>query len=628
MSNCPSPPPIEMRAQVPPQLTTIVSERLIDSLAVAAFVLDLHGNVILWNRACETMTSVLAAEVIGTNSHWLGFYRAQRICLADFVITGTFNKTLDLYVEAGPSPTVSNGLRAKGWFVLPRTSVKMFAVVDASPLYDDHGNMVAVLETIQDITEKKEAEIASGSGIRERRTSNQANNSGKLYVASKNETADFQFNDYLWRQTNYDALTNLPNRHLFRTHLEAKIRAAHDSGNPLALFFIDLDNFKDINEALGHSTGDALLIEAARRIAGCVREMDAVGHLGGDEFTLILSEIGTNDIEHVAARILEQIAQPFHLGTETAYVTAAIGIAQYPTDAASQEDLLKNADQAMQMAKNEGRNRFCYFIDKFQEEVHAKMRLLTDLRGALKAGQLEVHFQPIIDLKTGEITKAEALIRWNHPELGWVSPVDFIPLAEKSGLIHKIGDWVFRESARWAHRWGNKMGSVFQISVNKSPVQFTTQEDAVTWPNYLKEIGLSGSSIGIEITEGILLNAAPRVHDRLRQYRDAGLQIAIDDFGTGYSSLSYLRKFSVDFLKIDQSFVRDMSEDEGDRAIAETIIIMAHKLGLKVIAEGIETEAQRDLLCAAHCDYGQGWLFSKAVPPEQFEVMLMERRRF
>lgn len=313
------------------------------------------------------------------------------------------------------------------------------------------------------------------------------------------------------------------------------------------------------------------------------------------------------------------------LGTEIVHISASIGITLYPNDATDVDELFKNADQAMYAAKNQGRNRFSYFTHALQEAAQSWLRIVNDLHGALAANQFMVYFQPIVNLVSGEIYKGEALIRWQHPERGMISPAEFIPLAEETGLIVKIGDWVFRESARWASQWNNLSAKGFQISVNVSPIQFQTkgytQEES--WLAYLNELGLSGKNIAIEITEGLLLNPTSHIAGKLLQYRNAGIQMAIDDFGTGYSSLAYLKKFDIDYLKIDQSFVRNLTTDANDRVLSEAIILMAHKLGLKVIAEGVETEEQQAFLTAAGCDYAQGYLFSRPIPPEKFEEFLI-----
>ncbi len=430
----------------------------------------------------------------------------------------------------------------------------------------------------------------------------------------------------IWKQANFDALTTLPNRHMFQQRLLHELNNAQRSKLPLAILLIDLDHFKEINDTLGHNIGDILLVEAARRILDCVRITDTVARVGGDEFVVILPDLeGTGSIERIAQSIARAIAEPFHLKEEMGYVSASIGIAVYPNDALSSEDLLKNADQAMYVAKKQGRNRHSYFTRALEEEALARLRVINDMRGALSAGQFMVYFQPIVNLATGHIHKAEALIRWRHPERGLISPAEFIPLAEESGLIFEIGDWVFYESMRWLKRWRKCYNPQLQISVNKSPVQFYKDGDEhAAWLAHLQEHELPGDCIAIEITEGLLMDANLQINGALITLHNAGIQVSIDDFGTGYSSLSYLKKFDIDYLKIDQSFIRDLVTDPNDLALSEAIVVMAHKLGIKVIAEGVETPEQQALLVAAGCDYAQGFLYSKAVPPEEFELILQQ----
>jgi diguanylate cyclase (GGDEF)-like protein/PAS domain S-box-containing protein len=430
--------------------------------------------------------------------------------------------------------------------------------------------------------------------------------------------------ELIWRQANFDTLTELPNRNMFHDRLEQEIKKSFRECLPLALLLIDLDHFKQVNDTLGHAVGDLLLQEASKRIRSCVRGSDTLARLGGDEFTVILSAMSeTGHVEDVAQKIVNKLAEPFRLGSDEVYVSASIGITIYPSDAEDIESLIKNADQAMYVAKNKGRNRFSYFTRSLQIEAQNRLHMINDLRGALEEGQFSVHFQPIIEVSTGLIHKAEALIRWLHPARGMVSPTYFISLAEEAGLINDIGDWVFRESARWASIWSKRCQGNFQMSVNISPIQFqhggTMFDD---WIKYLAELGISGKNMVVEITEGLLLKAESEVTDILFKFRDAGIQVAIDDFGTGYSSLSYLKKFDIDYLKIDQSFVKNLESDTNDMALSEAIIVMAHKLGLKVIAEGVETKGQRFLLAVAGCDYAQGNHFSEPLPPEEFEKLL------
>ena len=435
--------------------------------------------------------------------------------------------------------------------------------------------------------------------------------------------------ELIWKQANFDSLTGLPNRHMFHDRLAQEIKKSARANLPLAVMFIDLDHFKEVNDTLGHDQGDLLLIEAARRISTCVRDSDTVARLGGDEFTVILpvlEEIGS--VDRVAQNIIDKLTRAFILGKESAFISASVGITFYPGDAGEIETLLKNADQAMYVAKNAGRNRFSYFTPALQEAAQTRMRLTNDLRTALADNQFRVYYQPIVEMATGQIHKAEALIRWLHPEHGMVSPVQFIPLAEESGLINQIGDWVFHETAHQVKHWRATHAPLFQISVNKSPVQFgqNNVNNESNWLAHLAALSLHGQCISVEITEGLLLNAEGGVKDKLIALRDAGVQIAIDDFGTGYSSLAYLKKFDIDYLKIDQSFVSNLENDTDDLALCEAIIVMAHKLGLKVIAEGVETELQRDILLRAGCDYAQGFLYSKALPAEEFDALLVRTR--
>ena len=433
--------------------------------------------------------------------------------------------------------------------------------------------------------------------------------------------------DLIWKQANFDMLTGLPNRHMFYDRLAQEIKKAHRAGMQMALLYIDLDKFKEVNDTLGHGMGDIMLMETARRIGECVRETDIVARLGGDEFTVVLAELSdASSIERVAENILQQLAEPFRLGNEVAYVSASIGITLYPVDAIGVEDLLKNADQAMYMAKSKGRNRFSYFTPSMQQAAQTRLKLINELRVALTNNQFLVYYQPIVDMTTGHINKAEALIRWQHPRLGLVNPVQFIHLAEETGMIVEIGDWIFKESARQLKRWRATHNAELQISVNVSPVQFSDAGNQhKKWFSYLQELKLPGRSMVIEITEGLLLKTDSGTNKKLIEFRDAGIQVAIDDFGTGYSALSYLKKLDIDYLKIDQSFVRDLVDDPDDMALCEAIIVMAHKLGIKVVAEGVETEEQRKLLCGADCDHAQGFLFSKPLSADQFEKMLESR---
>ncbi|HJV76215.1 MAG TPA: diguanylate cyclase, partial [Noviherbaspirillum sp.] len=364
--------------------------------------------------------------------------------------------------------------------------------------------------------------------------------------------------ELIWRQANYDALTCLPNRSMFLDRLTQTLKIAQRSGQHAALLFIDLDTFKEVNDTLGHSAGDRLLQSVAQRLRACVRESDTVARAGSDEFAVILGELrNTHGVERTLQVILHALAEPYHIGGEQVFITASIGVTFYPEDGAEAEVLLKNSDQAMYAAKAQGRNRYSYFTSSMQELAQARKRLISDLRVALIEKQFCVFYQPIMDLATGTIHKAEALVRWQHPERGLVSPGEFIPVTEETGMITELGDWLFHQVARQAAAWRSRYHPAFQISINVSPVQFREPGiDNAGWLRHLEALNLPGQSVVVEITEGLLMDAAPQVTQQLLAFRDRGVQVALDDFGTGYSSLAYLKKFDIDYLKIDQAFVR------------------------------------------------------------------------
>ncbi|MFO1195240.1 MAG: EAL domain-containing protein [Rhodoferax sp.] len=440
-------------------------------------------------------------------------------------------------------------------------------------------------------------------------------------------TARKQSEALVWQQANFDTLTGLPNRRMLRDRLEQELRKSRRDGRQIAILFIDLDHFKEVNDTLGHDAGDALLVEAARRIRGCVRATDTVARMGGDEFTVVLAELHDGEhLERIVQGLLHALAALFQIGDEQVYVSASIGITMYPQDATEVESLFKNADQALYAAKGAGRNRFSFFTPELQEAAQNRVRLANDLRQGLAEEQFRVVYQPIVHMATGAVHKAEALIRWEHPQRGLVSPAEFIPIAESGGLIIDIGSWVFRQAAAQAKQWRARHAPNFQISVNKSPVQFHNDAGRQqSWLTHLQQIGLDGGSVAIEITEGLLLDSSEEVAEQLLQLRDAGVQVSLDDFGTGYSSLTYLQRMDIDYIKIDQSFVRDLVPGGTELALCKAIIVMAHELGLKVVAEGVETQAQCDLLAAAGCDYGQGYHFARPMAAGDFDTYMARR---
>jgi len=428
----------------------------------------------------------------------------------------------------------------------------------------------------------------------------------------------------IWNQANFDPLTNLPNRNLFIQKLEHEMRSCDRNNLSLALLYLDLDRFKDVNDTLGHDMGDLLLAEASNRLKKRVREVDTVARLGGDEFTIILGHIDDPlSVQRVCQQLLEALADPFQLDNEKVYVTASIGVTFYPGDSRDTEALQRNADQAMYAAKGLGRNRYHFFTPELQQRARRKREMIDDLRAAMHQSQLEIHYQPVVSMRDGSVSRAEALLRWPHPESGMISPSIFIPIAEESGLIGELGNWIFYNAVEQAGRWREQINPDFQMSFNTTLLQWVDAHDAMNeWFAYLRDAGINGQALCVEITEALLMNANDRISNRFLEFRDVGIQISIAEFGTGYSSIAYLKQFEIDYLKIDHSFVRNLGRGQNDHALCEATIVMAHKLGIQVIAEGVETETQDQLLREMGCDFGQGLLYSKALTAAEFESLL------
>ena len=431
----------------------------------------------------------------------------------------------------------------------------------------------------------------------------------------------------IWNKANFDSLTSLPNRNLFLQRLEHEALSCDRSKRSLALLYIDLDRFKEVNDSLGHDMGDRLLVEASRRLKNSVREIDTVSRLNGDEFTIILGQIDDQlSVQRVCQQLLDTLSAPLQLDTEMVHLTASIGVSFYPGDATETGALQRNADQAMYSAKSQGRNRYQFYTSELQERALRKRQLITDLHDAVNQSRFELYYQPIISLGDGRITRAETLLRWHHPESGVVMPAVFIPIAEETGLINEIGNWVFFEACAKVKQWRERFDRSFQVSINTSQLQWIDETALMNqWITHMRDQAIDGSAINVEITEDLLMNPRSRITNRLLDFRAAGIQLSIDDFGTGYSSLSCLRQFDIDYLKIDQSFVRNLDQNNNDAVLCEAMITMAHKLGIKVIAEGIESRDQDQLLRELGCDFGQGYLYSKAVSAEELEDLLGEK---
>lgn len=434
----------------------------------------------------------------------------------------------------------------------------------------------------------------------------------------------------------YDPLTSLPNRRSFNEQLNRLLRRCQRKGTNAALLFIDLDHFKRINDSIGHGRGDRLLVEIAKRLTLELREDDAINYysdsnaegesasegateiarLGGDEFTVVLSDIESpRDVETVAKRILTTLSEPIPLQSHNPVVTPSIGIAMYPEDGADPDTLVRNADTAMYAAKGEGRACFRFYNEEMNSRSVEELKMEEELREALRTDQLELRYQPQVDVKTGEVVSMEALVRWKHPERGMISPGLFIPVAERTGQIVELGSWVLNEVARNCLYWDTMGLPKFRVCVNISPLQFN-QPNLTGWvSDFLGRSGLAANRLELELTESAIMTDAETNIAKLRELKALGLELAVDDFGTGYSSLSYLKRFPIDTLKIDQSFVADLASPDG-AAIVDAILALAKTLNLRSIAEGIETEDQLRYLARKDCDLLQGFYFARPLYPE------------
>lgn len=434
----------------------------------------------------------------------------------------------------------------------------------------------------------------------------------------------------IWEQANYDMLTKLPNRNMLYDRLRQAIKNARRSGKKLAVLCLDLDKFKEVNDTLGHDVGDKLLVEAGKRINNCLRNVDTVARLGGDEFCIAIEYVEQlSHVNRIANAILNTLSHEFTIGIHKIYISTSIGISFYPDDGKDVDNLLKHSDQAMYFAKERGRNCFQYFTSSMQEKAIDRMQLSRDLHEAIAQQQFYVVYQPIVSLANNSITKAEILLRWLHPERGFVSPSEFIPIAEENGTIDSIGHWIFSEVIKTTKHWRETYNPDFQASINTSPMYFREGNEQIDiWQQQMQSHNLPSNGIVIEITEGLLMETSDKLANKLLALRDAGIQVALDDFGTGYSSLAYLQKLDIDYLKIDKSFVENLKPGSNEEALCEAIIVMAHRLKLQVIAEGIETEEQYELLKSYGCDFGQGFFFAKPLPKEAFEEKLAEGKIF
>jgi len=540
-------------------------DAIIQSSPLAIYTRDLDSNVLTWNPAAELMFGWRAAEIIGKPVLTIPAEKAGEA------------ENLRLGVLSGETIVQKELVRQR------RDGSPINISLTASPLRDQSGQLYGYLTIVADITERKRAEHK------------------------------IEFLAY------HDALTGLPNRLLVQDRfLQARAHADRDKSK-VALLFLDLDNFKTINDSLGHSVGDALLQQIASRLSECVRDTDTISRQGGDEFLIVLPDLPDSDAcAPVLVKVMERLQDPFDADGHELSTSASIGIALYPDDGKDFDTLLKKADMAMYRAKDSGRNAYHFFDEQMNVEAVENLSMRNGLRRAVDRGEFVLHYQPQIDLVSGAVVGAEALLRWNNPEFGMIPPGRFIPVAEESGLIVPIGEWVMREACRQGALWKRAGLPDLVVAVNLSAVQFKRGDVEQTVINALEESGFDPRYLELEITESILIQNMENVLATVKRLKLLGVKLSIDDFGTGYSSLSYLKRFDVDKLKIDQSFVRDLATDPDDTAIVRAIIQMAESLGLQTIAEGVEDLRMLEILRDFQCDEAQGYYFARPMPAEDF----------
>ena len=798
---------------------------VVQQLVVPTFVLDAERNVIVWNKACEALTGMSAGEVLGTRNHWRAFYASERPCLADLMVEGRLEEIDHYYPIYHQSLEVAQGMHTENWCVMPLRGNQLYLEIDAGPIHDEAGNIVAVVETLRDMTLRQNAEsrlrtmfesspdpvwiiedehfvecndaamltlgytskdqflnthpsqlsppvqpdgedsyskaermmaLARDKGlhrfewlhtrvdgsyftaevtlsiidlagrqaiycawrdISDRKRAEDAlrlyakvfENSGEAILITDRSNRIIAVNQALERDTGYrpdeligkdprtlsahktpretyqlmwaalresgywqgelwdlrkdgmiypkwaaisaihdskgeltnyiasftdiserkaaearidhlahhDALTGLFNRYSLENRLAQSLLAARRENQQLAVIFIDLDRFKVINDTLGHHVGDLLLLEVANRLSACVRESDIVARLGGDEFVVTLTALANDmDAALVAKKIVATLGMPYEIEGKQLHTTPSVGISLFPANGEDADTLMKNADTAMYYAKEKGRNNFQFFSPAMTAAATERLELERDLRSALANHEFELHYQPQVCASEGIVRGVEALIRWRHPERGLIPPLKFIPIAEETGVIEVIGAWVLNEACRQMAVWRQAGFDLQHVAVNLSAYQLRSPDLVSQVQAAIARFGLSPGELELEITESVAMEDPERAIGQLRALRDSGVELAIDDFGTGYSSLAYLKMLPIHTLKLDRAFVRDIETDENDAAISAATLALARNLGLRVVAEGVETEAQRAFLSSHACNLLQGYLFGKPEPAD------------
>jgi diguanylate cyclase (GGDEF)-like protein/PAS domain S-box-containing protein len=562
---------VAIRAERELRETNRFATEIVENAGEGIVVYDRDLRYVVWNRYMEELTGIAPEEVIGKRAtDVFPHLREQHV---DELLSRALGG------EAVSSPDIR--------YYVPGTERQGWVSSVYRPQFDSRGHVAGVIGLIRDITERKAAE---------------------------------QQIEY---QAYHDPLTGLANRRLFQEHLTLALALAQRRNRLVAVLFLDLDHFKLVNDSLGHSIGDALLKQVGVRLKASVREGDTVARVGGDEFTIVLQELASRaDAALVAQNVLETIAEPVEVNDHRLYVTTSIGITLFPEDGEDAESLLKNADNAMYRAKAQGRNTYQMSTQELNRSTQERMSLESGLHRAIERNEFELFYQPIIDIHSVRIVGMESLLRWRHPEQGVILPSGFISVAEERGFIVRIGAWVLGTSCAQAVRMREAGFPDFRVAVNLSARQFTDQLLVEIVSTALRESGLDPRALELEITESVAMENVQVTLDVLTALRALGIRIAIDDFGTGHSSLSYLKRFPIDTLKIDRSFVEDLPDGFEDAAIVRSIIQLAHGLNLRVVAEGVETQAQLDFLRAHNCREAQGYYFSYPLPAAEIEELV------
>lgn len=563
---------IDVTHKVQQEKQLILAENIVRNTWDAIIATDLHDRPIKVNRAFERLTGLKGEDIMG--------------------VEGT------LLREGAESPEfyleVWNHINAHGYWSGEMKAKNSFGFefpieMNITCARDPEGKVFYYLGVFSDISKRKESE------------------------------------KQLKNLAYFDQLTSLPNRRSFQELCQFQIENARRTKKTIGLFYMDLDNFKDINDTMGHDVGDQFLIEISRRIERCIRKSDMACRLGGDEFTLLLTNIqNEQDVTVVAQNLIDEISKPYVYKDHEIQAGGCIGISLYPRDGIDYQTLSKNADIAMFRAKKSGKNQFCFFQEEMNKEVKARVELESEMRRALESGEFQMYYQPKIDLETHKIVGAEALVRWIHPSRGLIPPDEFIPVAEDIGLIVPMGEWIISESLQQVKKWQDEFFPEFNIAINLSVKQFKGDGLIQFVEKCIQDIGIPANTIDLELTESVFALDTQHVKDILNTLNKMGVKISLDDFGTGYSSLSYLKNFPIDIIKIDRSFIQDLNDGESDKSIVEAIISMSNALNLVIVAEGVETLYHAELLSSLKCQFAQGYYFARPLPALELENILRQ----